>query len=70
MGEDVFIHLSAEGQPPPLYQWMRNGYPIPGETSSTLVIRNVQREQSGAYSCEVYNIAGSFLWLEATLQVV
>lgn len=63
------IHLDVEGVPPPGYQWFRNGYPLEGENNQVLVIDKMDRSLAGTYSCEVKNIAGSFLWLEATIAV-
>ena len=63
------IHLDIEGVPSPAFQWFRNGYPLENEHNQVLVIDKMDRSLAGTYSCEVKNIAGSFLWLEATIAV-
>lgn len=40
------------------YQWFRNGVPLPGETSATLVIPRVNRLNSGAYRVRVSSLTG------------
>lgn len=31
-GTTMFLNLAAEGTPPPVFQWYRNGYLVPGLT--------------------------------------
>lgn len=66
----MFLNLAAEGTPPPLFQWYRNGYLVPGLTGMALLMEDVNSSHSGTYSCDVQNIAGGFLWLEASVLVV
>jgi hypothetical protein len=35
------------------YQWLRNGVPIAGQTSSVLTLENLQIEDAGFYSCNL-----------------
>lgn len=69
-GTTMFLNLGAEGTPPPIYQWYKNGYPVPGLTGPALLMEGVNSSHSGTYSCEVQNIAGGFVWLEASVLVV
>lgn len=52
------------------YQWLRNGVPIPNETSSTLTLSNVQLADNNTnYSCKVTNEHGSVTSNTALLEV-
>lgn len=66
----MFLNLAAEGTPPPVFQWYRNGYLVPELTGMALLMEDVNASHSGTYSCYVHNIAGGFLWLEASVLVV
>ena len=52
------------------YQWQSNGTNIPGATSSTLTITNVQYSNDGTYSVIVSNSQASVTSSNATLTVV
>jgi hypothetical protein len=54
-GNDVNLIVEATGGPAPFYQWKLNGAPIPGATSATLSLTNVQPSDSGRYSVVVFN---------------
>lgn len=41
------------------YRWQHNGMDLPGRSSTTLTLPNVQASQGGTYSCVVTNAAGS-----------
>jgi hypothetical protein len=43
------------------YQWMQNGVPVPGATSGTFTISNVQMANQGAYSVLISDGGGSTL---------
>jgi hypothetical protein len=51
--------VSAEGDAPLRYQWLRNGQPLRGETDATLRLAAVSPVDAGAYSVVVSNPAGS-----------
>jgi hypothetical protein len=70
VGTTMVLNLAAEGTPPPVFQWFKNGYPVPGLTAQVLLMEGVNATHSGTYSCDVQNIAGRVLWLEATILVV
>ena len=72
IGNPFRLDLSATmvAEPMPFARWFRNGYELPGEHDMSYSVQAVNLTHSGTYSCELRNIAGSFLWLEATLRVV
>lgn len=51
------------------YQWNREGSPLPGRTAPTLVLEQVLAEQSGRYSVDVSNAAGTLRSAEVLLTV-
>jgi len=58
-GESFEFKVSAEGDAPLRYQWLRNGQPLRGETDATLRLAAVSPVDAGAYSVVVSNPAGS-----------
>jgi Bacterial Ig domain len=40
------------------YQWFRDGTPIPGATSATLIVENVQLDHTSVYAVDVSNVCG------------
>jgi hypothetical protein len=54
-GSNVVFSVTAVGPGPLTYQWRYNGTNIPGATSRTLLLPNVQLEQSGRYEVIVSN---------------
>ena len=69
-GQGFRLDLSVEGDPTPAARWFRNGYELVGVRDTVFVISSLNSSHSGTYSCELRNIAGSHLWLEATLRVL
>jgi hypothetical protein len=51
------------------YQWRFNGNLIPGATSGTLTLTNIQYSQAGVYSVLAFNSAGSVISSNAILTV-
>jgi hypothetical protein len=62
--------VSASGPEPLTYQWLKNGFTIPGETSPTLTLHNVQTTDEGQYSVVVRNTDGPVTSNPATLHVL
>jgi hypothetical protein len=62
-GTNVTFQVSADGTPPLSYQWNLNNSGLASETSSALVLTNVQPAQMGIYSVTVSNVAG---WTNST----
>lgn len=68
-GTGVTLTASVVGTGPLLYQWRLNGMDIPGATSPSLTLANVQLGQSGTYRIRVSNPAGAAISSAATLTV-
>jgi O-glycosyl hydrolase len=68
-GTTVQLSCSATGDAPLAFQWLFNNLPIPGATSTTLTLTNVQPFHAGQYSVEVTNTAGLLISLPASLEV-
>ncbi len=58
-GVPASFTVTATGFPTLKYQWSRNGSPIPGATTNTLTIPNVQWHDYGFYSVTVSNDVGT-----------
>ena len=71
LGQDVVIKCEAQAKPLPIYTWLRNGIQVNGErfiiTGGTLTVRNVAREDYGAYTCIAENNSGR---VEATFKML
>jgi hypothetical protein len=70
MGEDVTFTVTATGAEPLQYQWLLNGHPVSGATSSSLVLTGVQPSDAGNYSVVVKNAIGVTRSQRANLTVV
>ncbi|XP_072047814.1 cartilage intermediate layer protein 1-like [Amphiura filiformis] len=72
VGESVAFCCSATASPPiTQYEWFRKGDILegPGTNTSTLILTELDLDDSGAYRCRVTNKAGSVYSDEATLTV-
>lgn len=69
VGGTVSFTTAAVGGTPPGYQWQFNGVNIPGATSSTLVLNNVQATNAGSYRAVVTNASGTSFTAGANLTV-
>ena len=57
-GQTVVLRAVTEGAAPLQYQWLFDGAPLPGATSATLVLNNVQPAQAGSYTLVASNDLG------------
>jgi hypothetical protein len=68
-GQPAAFSVTASGAPPFIYQWQLNGTALPGATSSTLVIPNVQAPAVGSYTAVVSNLFGATVSAPALLSM-
>jgi hypothetical protein len=68
-GQGATFSVTASGTAPLSYQWYCNSSALPGATSSTLTLGNVQTNNAGSYTVVVTNVAGSTTSSAATLTV-
>jgi hypothetical protein len=68
-GSSVTFTANATGTPPFAYQWFFNANALTGETNITLVLNNVQTNQSGNYTVTVSNQSGTATSAPAVLTV-
>ena len=61
--------VTAIGVPEPVYQWLKNGTNLLGQTNATLTFASVQASDVGTYSVVVSNSVGSVTSSNATLQL-
>ncbi|HEY5079598.1 MAG TPA: immunoglobulin domain-containing protein, partial [Opitutaceae bacterium] len=69
-GSTVVFSFPTTGSPPPTFQWSRNGTPLSGATSSTLVLSAATSANAGSYTCEATNSTGTLTSSAATLAVI
>jgi hypothetical protein len=69
-GSTVVFSAAASGAPTPTFQWQRNGTPIAGATSTTLVVNRAAAADAGTYTCVATNIVGPVSSNAATLTLV
>ena len=65
----AFFHVEANGTPPLAYRWFRNGIELSGQSSPTLFLHDVSKEEEGIYSVRVFNQFGNTLSAGAALFV-
>lgn len=63
----VLFSVDAQGQPPLAYQWLLNGAPISGATSSMLSLTNVDATRVGTYTVTITSSAATATSDPATL---
>ncbi|HVU32860.1 MAG TPA: immunoglobulin domain-containing protein [Opitutaceae bacterium] len=68
-GGQITFSVTVASVPAVTYQWRKNGAAIPGATSSSLVLSNVQAADAGRYSVTVSSAFGSATSAEAVLSI-
>ncbi len=68
-GQNVTFTVAASGTPPLSYQWQFNGMAIPGATSASLTVNNVQAANAGSYAVVVSNPFGMATSSTAVLSI-
>jgi hypothetical protein len=69
LGASVTFTVTATGDPPPSYQWQKDGAPITGAGDASLVLTNLQATNAGRYTVVVTNAAGSITSSNAYLTI-
>ena len=69
IGSTATFSVGYTGTPPLTFLWRRNGFPVTGGTSPTLVINNVQSQNGGTYTVRISNSLNAVTSLPATLIV-
>lgn len=68
-GSPVSFSAAATGNPPPTFQWRKDGAAIAGATSATFTLARAQVSDAGSYEIVASNRAGSSTSAAATLTV-
>ncbi len=69
VGRSASFSVGVNGTSPFFYQWRFNGQNIYGANGATLTLAKLRPDQSGRYSCVVFNSGGSTVSSEATLSI-
>ena len=69
LGSQLYLNIEEEGSPRPRIQWYKNGIPLKKEQRNVLIVNNVNKSHDGTYTCALTNMAGRFMWVEATVIV-
>ena len=70
VGCSISLSAFAIGVPAPVYQWQFNDQDLPGQTNSTLLINNVNTNQTGNYRIKATNFLTMATSPEALVTVV
>lgn len=70
VGGFASFSVTALDAQPLTYQWLKNGANIPGATSATLTLNNVQTADAGLYTVVVSNTDGPVSSNPTTLQII
>jgi hypothetical protein len=68
-GGNVTLSVTASGNNPLSYQWLKDGQEIPGATSATLTFATARSADAGSYQVRISNGAGSIVSPAAELTV-
>jgi sugar lactone lactonase YvrE len=69
LGDTATFTVTAAGTAPLSYQWRKDGVPLAGATSATLVVPNVQLSSAGVYTVVVTSPFGTLTSMPAGLVV-
>ncbi len=68
-GTDALFNVGVTGPGPFSYQWLYNGFALPGATGASLLLSYVQTNYAGSYSVIITNMDGGVTSSAATLTV-
>jgi hypothetical protein len=69
VGGSASFTVVVAGKPPFVYQWQKDGSPIPNATNATYAITTVRAVDAGGYAAVVANVDGAVTSVTATLTV-
>jgi hypothetical protein len=69
-GESLTLNVLTDGTQPITYQWERNGSALPGATTSSLDLPDIELTDAGNYTVLVSNSKGSVRSAVATIEVL
>lgn len=69
VGDPATFTVSAIGEPPLTYQWLKDGAPIPGAEQASYTIGAVAAGDAGVYTVEIFNFSGTATSQGATLTI-
>ncbi len=69
VGKTVTLTATADGNPAPTFQWLKNGAPIAGATNAVLTLAAVALSDAGIFQVRATNSVGSALSPECVLVV-
>ena len=69
VGQSAGVSVTASGNAPLGYQWLKNGAILTGQTNATLTYSSFQFTNSGSYAVVVSNLGGLAISLPASLSV-
>lgn len=70
VNQSATFSVTARGSAPRTFQWRRNGANLPGQTSRTLTLNNVQPADAAIYSVKVSNPFGDTFSADVSLGVL
>ena len=69
-GDDVALRVEASGSTDLVFQWMRDGQPLLGQTDATLILPDIKSADSGAYAVVISNRAGAITHVLGELRLL
>jgi hypothetical protein len=69
LGSSLTLTSVVSGTPPFQYQWIKDGAPVPGATTTSLTLTNLQNPNAGSYQLTVTNMAGGVSSSPANVQL-
>ena len=69
VGGNTELGTEVAAEPAPTYQWLKDGQPLPGETSSTLKLDAATAASGGEYSVSIENSVGKVASSKTTVAV-
>ncbi|HRE04949.1 MAG TPA: polysaccharide lyase family 8 super-sandwich domain-containing protein [Opitutaceae bacterium] len=68
-GSTAAFNVGVAAEPAPSYQWSKNGAPVAGATSDTLILSGITASDAGDYTCTLTNPLGTVTTRPASLEL-